>query len=320
MGEFLPRDKKICIDTIYFGGGTPSLLNTEQLQNLLETARECFDVSEECEITLECNPSSEGLEKFILSAAKLGVNRISLGMQSSTDSERKKLGRLGNARDVENAVGFIRRAGIENISLDIMVGVPDSTMDTLKSSLDFAIGLEIPHISSYMLKIEEGTYYYKNREKLNIPSDDEVSDMYLFMSDYLKKQGYSHYEISNFCKEGFHSRHNMKYWTSSDYIGIGAAAHSFFGGKRFYFPPDKDAFIEGNKAVFDSPGGDEEERLMLSLRTSLGISLEGKNSRFMKKIQLFEKGGLGAAQNGRFSLTAKGWLVSNSVILQLLDS
>ncbi len=317
--DFLPRDEKIPVDTVYFGGGTPSLMNGRQLESVLGAVREVFDLSDTAEITLECNPSSEGLGELLSEAASVGVNRISLGMQSAADSERLKLGRRGTKNDVEKAVNAVKKAGIENISLDIMAGVPDSTLDTLRESLDFAASLGVPHISSYMLKIEEGTYYYKNRDKLNIPSEDETADMYLFMSGYLIEKGYLHYEISNFCKEGFHSRHNMKYWNLTDYIGIGAAAHSFYGGKRFFFSPDKDAFIRGEKAVFDSDGGDEDERLLLALRTSDGISLEGKNSRFMNKIRLFTEGGLGTVRNGRFSLTAKGFLVSNSVILQLLD-
>ncbi len=319
IGEFVKKDKKISVDTIYFGGGTPSLLSPSQLQRILDTARESFSVSEDAEITVECNPSSPGLREFLQSAAENGVNRISLGMQSSSDSERRKLGRRGTASDAEKAVEHAREAGIGNISLDVMVGVPDSNMKTLEDSLSFASSLGVPHISAYMLKIEEGTFYHKNAEKLNLPDEDETADMYLFMSQYLREKGYLHYEISNFCKEGFFSRHNMKYWENAPYIGFGPSAHSYYGGKRFYFPRDIHAFINGKKAVYDGEGGDEEERLMLSLRTYKGISLEEKNKEFIKLTEKLVSQGLGEIRNGRLVLTPEGMLVSNSIILMLTE-
>ncbi|MBE6791451.1 MAG: radical SAM family heme chaperone HemW [Ruminococcaceae bacterium] len=319
LGEFIPRDEKIQADTVYFGGGTPSLMTARQLNEILSAVRESFILSEDAEITVECNPSSENLADFLYDAAGLGVNRISLGMQSAVDSERRALGRKGTAADVIKAVDSTRKAGIENISLDIMAGVPDSSIETLKESLSLAVALGVPHISSYMLKIEEGTYYYRHRDSLNIPSEDETADMYLFMSDFLLKNGFIHYEISNFCKDGFYSRHNKKYWLLTDYIGFGAAAHSFYGGKRFFFPPDKDAFIRGDGAVFDSLGGDGDERLLLGLRLKEGISLEGRSGQFINKINFYEKCGLGEIYDGRFSLTPRGFLLSNSVIIELLD-
>ncbi len=319
IGEFVKRDEQIFADTIYFGGGTPSLLSPLQLQRILRTARESFSVSKDSEITVECNPSSPGLREFLMGAAESGVNRISLGMQSSSDNERKKLGRRGTASDVEKAVEYAREAGIGNISLDVMVGVPDSNMKTLEESLKFASSIGVPHISAYMLKIEEGTFYHKNAEKLNLPDEDETADMYLFMSEYLRKKGYLHYEISNFCKDGFFSRHNMKYWENAPYIGFGPSAHSYYGGKRFYFPRDIHAFINGEGAVYDGEGGDREERLMLSLRTNKGISLEEKNNEFIKLTEKLVSQGLGEIRNGRLVLTPEGMLVSNSIILMLTE-
>ncbi|MBO5396716.1 MAG: radical SAM family heme chaperone HemW [Clostridia bacterium] len=319
IGEFVKKDKKIPVDTVYFGGGTPSLLSPLQLERILASVRENFSLSEDAEITAECNPSSPFLGEFLQSAAENGVNRISLGMQSSSDNERKKLGRRGTASDVENAVKLVRASGIENISLDVMVGVPDSNTGTLKDSLDFVSFLGVPHISAYMLKIEEGTFYCKNIDKLNIPDEDETADMYLFMSDYLREKGYLHYEISNFGKEGFISRHNMKYWELAPYIGFGPSAHSFYGGKRFYFPRDINAFINGEKALFDGEGGDEEEKLMLSLRTYKGVSLEEKNKEFIKLTEKFVSQGLGEIRGGSFVLTPGGMLVSNSIILMLTE-
>ncbi len=318
-GEFVKRDEKIAVDTVYFGGGTPSLLSASQIKRLLDTVRECFDVDKNSEITLECNPSSEGLEGFLAACKDAGVNRISLGMQSSDNGERKSLGRRGTASDVEAAVSLARQAGIENISLDVMVGVPSSTKESLKATLDFALSLDVPHISAYMLKIEEGTYYHKNLHKLSLPTEDETADMYLFMSQYLREKGFLHYEISNFCKEGFYSRHNMKYWEGVPYIGFGPSAHSFYDNKRFYFPADLDAFIKGERAAYDGEGGDEEEALMLSLRTCKGISLENRSDEFMLHIKNYIRHGLGEEKNGNFVLTPEGMLISNAIILQLTE-
>ena len=318
-GDFIKKNEKIAVDTVYFGGGTPSLLSSSQIKRLLDTVRECFDVYEDSEITLECNPSSEGLGEFLAACKNAGVNRISLGMQSSDNGERKRLGRRGGAADVATATELARSAGIENISLDVMVGVPGSTKESLKATLDFALSLDVPHISAYMLKIEEGTYYHKNLHKLSLPSEDETADMYLFMSQYLRENGFMHYEISNFCKEGFFSRHNMKYWEGVPYIGFGPSAHSFYDNKRFYFPADLDAFIKGEKAVYDGDGGDDEEALMLSLRTHKGISLENRSDEFMLLIRNYIRHGLGEEKNGNFVLTPEGMLISNAIILQLTE-
>lgn len=319
MSEFVPDSGSIAADTVYFGGGTPSLMTEMQLYLILSAVREKFAVKENCEITLECNPSSENLREFLLSASRCGVNRISLGMQSSSDLERKKLGRKGSSRDIANAVEFSRKAGIYNISLDVMIGVPGSNTETLRDTLSFALSLGVPHISAYMLKIEEGTYYYKNADKLNLPSEDETADMYLYMSQYLRENGFTHYEISNFSKEGFYSRHNMKYWEGAPYLGFGAAAHSFFGGNRFYFPRDTEYFINGGKVISDGKGGDEEEKILLSLRTCKGISLSDKNALFTEKARFFQKHGFAVIKEDAFTLTAKGFLLSNTIISELLS-
>ncbi|MBE6717198.1 MAG: radical SAM family heme chaperone HemW [Ruminococcaceae bacterium] len=318
MKAFIPKGEKISADTLYFGGGTPSLLSAAQLENLINTARESFFLGDDSEITLECNPSSENLGEFLKSAASFGVNRISLGMQSSSDRERRMLGRKGGTDSIAAAVNAAEKAGIDNISLDIMVGVPESNIGTLRESLDFAATLGASHISAYILKIEEGTYYYRNREKLKLPDEDETADMYLFMSQYLKEKGYFHYEVSNFCKDGAYSRHNMKYWDMIPYLGFGPGAHSFYGGKRFYFPRDIHSFIEGKPCEYDGEGGDDEEKLLLSLRTYKGISLTDKSPQFIEKARFFEKNGFAQINGDNFSLLDKGYLLSNSIISELL--
>lgn len=318
MRRFSGNERLLC-DSVYFGGGTPSILTPVQLERILLSVKESFSLSPDSEITLECNPSGKGLERLLTAAASLGVNRISLGMQSSDTRERRLLGRRGDTESVRRALAAARNAGIGNISLDIMIGVPDSTEETLKASLDFAVNEGVPHISAYILKIEEGTYFHRNINKLNIPDEDKTADMYLFMSDYLTKRGYLHYEISNFCLDGRYSRHNMKYWDGTDYLGFGPAAHSAFRGKRFYYPADTAAFIKGASAVYDGTAGDCEERIMLSLRTYKGISLENKTDEFLSKVDMLCRGGLGRTENGRLSLTPQGMLISNTVITELLS-
>ncbi|MBQ9945755.1 MAG: radical SAM family heme chaperone HemW [Clostridia bacterium] len=319
LKEYTGEVEGIEIDTVYFGGGTPSLMTPYQLSRVLKAVRTGFDISSDCEITLECNPSSKGLSELLFAAADEGVNRISLGMQSSSDCERRLLGRRGGVSEVENAVKAAKKAGISNISLDVMIGVPDSNEDTVRASLDKAMELDAKHISAYILKIEEGTYYYKHRERYNFPDEDKTADMYLFMSEYLRNNGYIHYEISNFCRDGFHSRHNMKYWDGVPYLGFGPGAHSFFNGKRFYFPRDINAFISESPAVYDGDGGDEEEKILLSLRTFRGISLDKRSDSFIKKAELYEKYGYGKISDGNFSLTPEGYLISNTIISELLS-
>ena len=320
MKEFLSGDELISVDTVYFGGGTPSLMTGVQLQEVISAVKSGFSVDENAEITVDCNPSSPGLQDFLQKAAAAGVNRVSLGMQSASDNERKSLGRAGGRESVENAVYLARNAGIENISLDIMIGVPDSSISSLEKTLEFALSLGVPHISAYMLKLEEGTHFYKNQHKLHLPDEDETADMYLFMSRYLKACGFVHYEISNFCKDGCYSRHNMKYWEGAPYLGIGPAAHSFYNKKRFYFPRDINAFINAEPAVYDGDGGDSEEEILLGLRTVNGVALSGKNDLFIKKARLFADRGFGnITEDNRFVLSAEGYLVSNSIISALLS-
>ncbi len=311
-------------DTLYIGGGTPSVLGGERLSKIINTARKTF-VSDGAEITVECNPY--GLTQgFFFALSECGVNRISLGLQSSADAERKKLGRRGTAEDVKNAVSYARLAGIENISLDVMLGIPEQTLKSLENTLKFCVGEGIPHISCYILKIEENTPFYKMRDTLNLPDDDTVADMYLFMCEYLERHGIMQYEISNFAKQGCESRHNLKYWRCEEYLGLGAAAHSFINGKRFYYPRDEKAFVCGAKPVSDGTGGDFTEYAMLRLRLASGLVNSELKERFgfcipeemRMRAKIFEKNGLLISDENGIRLTRKGFLVSNTVISELI--
>lgn len=309
------------IDTLYIGGGTPSLLSFEELYLILAAVRESFSLLPDAEITAEANPSDPD---FIPAAKKAGINRISFGIQSANDEELKLLGRRHNFTAAKKAVSLAREAGFKNISADIMLGLPNSDIPSLKKSIDEILALDTEHISAYILKLEENTPFYKM--PLVLPDEDGTADQYLYLCERMKAAGYEHYEISNFAKKGFESQHNNRYWKDLEYIGIGPSAHSFFEGKRFYYPRDIGAFITEPKTVADSEGGDLFEFIMLSLRLSRGLVFSEFKERFnidlpesvVKKARQLEKGGLCIVDDNRISLTEKGMLVSNSIISELL--
>ena len=312
-------------DTLYLGGGTPSVLSGEELFKIITTAKERFFISEDAEITVECNPNSD-IEAILPHLLKAGVNRISLGLQSAVDKERKILGRQSDKNRVSEVIELIKSSGITNISLDVMLGIPHQTQESLKETLDFVIECGVPHISAYMLKIEEGTHFYKNLDKYNFPDEEVTIKLYNQCSDTLENAGFIHYEISNFAKKGFESRHNTKYWELKNYLGLGPGAHSYIDGKRFCFESDTRSFIDGEKAIFDSYGGDAEEYIMLKLRLKKGLSLselkklygEKPLTKINKKAPLLKEQGLINFDGENLSLTRDGYLLSNSVICELI--
>ena len=313
------------INTIYFGGGTPSLL-AHRLESVLNAVSSNFSVEENAEITLELNPAGDA--KALLSYAKnAGVNRLSIGMQSGIDEELKVLGRTHTVANTINTVKLARNMGFDNISLDIMLGLPFSNKKTLTKSLEILKELSPEHISAYILKVEENTAFFREKNNLSLPDDDAVAEQYLLMCSFLKQNGYEHYEISNFCKKNRHSRHNIKYWQGTEYLGIGPAAHSFIADKRFYYPRDLKAFIKGNQPIFDGEGGGKEEYIMLRLRLKDGISIpeyislfgEEPNEKFFDKCRLFENAGYLNRKNDKINLTDNGMLISNSIISELLE-
>lgn len=308
-------------NTVYFGGGTPSLIGSDNIAKIMSHIKR----TDSCEVTLECNPSDTGAvnSDFSFNAiAESGVNRISIGLQSANDDERKALGRRGSCDDVSRAIHRAHKAGIDNISLDLMLGIPNQTKESLKKSIEFCERSGAKHISAYMLKIEEGTPFYQKKETLILPDDDETCDLYLFAVDELKKIGFAQYEISNFSLNGFESKHNLKYWRCEEYLGIGASAHSFVGGKRFYYERSIDKFTAGNPAIDDGNGGNEEEYIMLALRLSEGLIFEKFKERFghslqestVVKAKELQKHGLVQVTDRGIFLTVNGFLVSNSVI------
>lgn len=322
------ESKKISgkFDTIYFGGGTPSFFGGERIGIIIEKAKELFDFHKDTEITVECNPSSVD-ESLVQSLKKHGVNRISLGLQSAISSERNIIGRKSDCAKAKNAVLLFKSYGITNISLDLMLGLPNQTIKSLEESINFVLSLDVKHISAYMLKIEEGTALFYEQSSLSFPDEDTVCDMYLHLSRLLGEKGYNHYEISNFAKDGFESRHNLKYWLSKEYLGIGPSAHSYIENRRFYYERDFAAFLNGTEPIFDSYGGDEEEYIMLSLRLAKGLSLKEFEKKFKKKLPerlikkalIFEKQGLVNCDENKIALTVKGFLLSNQIISSFLS-
>ena len=310
--------------SIYIGGGTPSVLSGEQISSIILAIKGAFNVTHDAEITVEVNPGDD-LRDFLKQIRDAGCNRLSMGLQSGNDNELKVLGRRHNTEAAEQTFNTAREVGFNNISLDLMLGLPDSNFNTLNNSIDFALKLAPEHISAYILKIEDGTPFGKMQ--LNLPNDDDTADQYLLLCDRLRNAGYNHYEISNFAKSGHEGKHNLNYWKCQEYLGFGPAAHSFFNGERFYYPNDITAYMQNCDTLRDGAGGDEKEYIMLSLRIADGIDInefERKFSRplpraILEKAQLFEKNGLCAAIDGKIKLTDQGMLVSNSIITSFIE-
>ncbi len=311
-------------NTLYIGGGTPSVLGAKNLQNLVNACNSGF-LTDNAEITVECNP--HGLdEDFFKVLHDCGVNRISLGLQSAVDNERRILGRLSNRNQVENAVKMAQKVGFSNITLDVMLGIPNQTEKSLNETLDFCISLGVPHVSAYMLKLEENTHFYKNQHKYDFPDDDLTADLYLQMCECLENQGIMQYEISNFAKKGFESCHNLKYWHCEEYLGLGPSAHSFLDGKRFYFDRYFESFMNGNSPIQDGLGGDFTEYAMLNLRLVEGLNEDKVFERFGHNIpkelydnsKIFIQNGYMTKTENGLSLTRKGFLLSNSILSEIL--
>ena len=269
------------VNSVYFGGGTPSRLTPAQIGQVMDSIRSLFDLDPLAEITLECNPD-DVTPAYMSALRALGINRISMGVQTFNDDLLHFLGRRHTSAQAENAVRVCRQAGMENISIDLMYGLSGQTAAIQRQDLDKAVRLDVQHISSYCLSYEEGSPLERmRRERLIIPADDETcADMYASMCTLLHDAGFSHYEISNFCRPGYHSRHNSSYWDGTPYLGIGAGAHSYNTLSRQWNPNDLDAYLtamEQGRPEFEKELLSEKdlynERIMLRLRTARGLDL-----------------------------------------------
>ena len=329
-GELAPNYK---VDTIYFGGGTPSFFGADGMAIILTTIRRNFDVDNNAEITFECNPDSVS-DRLLHRLRAEGFNRVSLGIQSDDDEMLKKLGRPHTYAQAVTAYQRIRKAGFKNVSIDLMYGLPGQELTDWQETLDNVMRLLPEHVSCYALKIEEGTPFCEYREMLNLPDDDVQAEMYLTAVEALRSRGFRQYEISNFCRKGMVSKHNMKYWTGGEYLGFGPSASSDFAGKRFTLKRDLQAYItairEGGDIMEDLQEIPVRERageyLMLRLRTSQGIDAAEYEKMFLlpfapleeeleKRRRFFHAT---QTETGRWVLTPKGFLVSNDIITDLL--
>ena len=326
----LPKYKGLRADTVYFGGGTPSALPSELTGRIMQAVFECFDIDKNAEITIEANPCTVD-ERKLSAYREMGINRISFGVQSADDRELMSLGRLHDSETAQRAILSAHKAGFENISADIMLGVIGQDKQSLIRSADRLAELPLTHISAYMLKIEQGTPYDNDRVRATVADEDTVSDMYIELCERLEQKGFLHYEISNFARPGFESRHNLKYWTAGEYVGFGTAAHSLYMGRRYYVPKDIAAFIDApfqQEIPEEEPHSEREEYIMLALRVSEGldekklISLYGEEGtgRLMLLAKTYEKHGLCCISGSRVSLTPRGYLVSNTIIVEFLHA
>ena len=320
------------VDTVYFGGGTPTFFGADALATILTAVRRSFDVSNDAEITFEANPDSV-TPKLLRKLRSEGFNRVSLGIQCDDNGILDKIGRPHSYEQAVNAVKLIRRAGFRNLSLDLMYGLPNQTLESWEATLQNVLKLEPEHISCYGLKVEEGTPMHRYQEFMNLPDDDAQADMYLRAVEILRNKGFKQYEVSNFCRRNQESKHNLKYWTGGAYLGFGPDASSDFAGKRFSMIRDLRAYVDGilngGQVIADLQEVPQRERageyIMMRLRTSLGIQAEEYEKRYLLPFapleQALEKcrqrGHAVKQDDGSWRLTPEGFLISNSIISDL---
>lgn len=325
----------IRIDTIYFGGGTPSILPPNLIIQALQTIKEKFSVSEQVEITLEANPGTVDEEKLQY-LYKNGINRLSFGVQVVQNELLKKIGRIHTIDDADNAINWAKKVGFKNISVDLMYGLPGQTIELLEQSVDWALNKKIQHISIYGLQIEENTVFGKLEEqgKLILPTEEETEMMYDYLTKVLPENNYHRYEISNFALAGYESKHNLSYWQDKFYLGIGAGAHGYYGEKRVENPFDLNLYIEKcnknilpfiNEEIVDKTAH-IEEFCFLGLRMASGIDKNLFKVKFElnideiygRKIIELEHKGLIINTNTCICLTDKGMKFGNQVFSEFL--
>lgn len=338
LEETAPFAAGYTVDTVYFGGGTPSYLGEKRLVKLLKTVQKRYHLQADAEVTMEANPDSACDWKALRRLRKAGFNRLSLGMQSANDGELQEIGRVHTTEQVKTAVEAARKAGFENLSLDLIYGLPHQSLEQWQENLKAAVSLHPEHLSCYGLKLEEGTPLFERREDEQIPGDEQQAEMYLWTVEYLASQGYDQYEISNFAKPGFASRHNLKYWNLEEYAGFGPGASSDFGGVRYTCRRDLDGYIRGMKEHASviaeketeeiPPMERDTEWIMLGLRTVQGLNPEVFERRFRRRFdclrpflqQCRQAGYAMEEEDGRWHLTPQGFLVSNQIIVGLLEA
>lgn len=326
------------VDSIFFGGGTPSLYPKEYIGEILKLLRKKTVFEENNECTIEANPGTLSYDKLSYYKS-IGINRLSIGLQSTNDIELRKLGRIHTFKDFLESYDNARKAGFKNINIDLMSAIPGQTIDSYKDTLKKIIELNPEHISAYSLIIEEGTpfyerYYGDEKFKIQLPDEDAEREMYYYTKEYLEKKGYLRYEISNYAKDGYECKHNMKYWSRINYYGFGAAAASLVNNIRYRNIDDRkeyiDSFGEIDKIRIEkeelSLKEQMEEFMFLGLRKTKGVNIQEFEKNFKKKVtetygKVIDKNiknGLLKQEEGRLFLTDRGTDISNYVMSEFL--
>ena len=334
MRETLSRDGKIPVDTIFLGGGTPSVMDPADLSRVMETVFKVFDVLPGVEISMEMNPGT--FREEMLAFVKKYINRVSLGLQSADDRELQMLGRIHTYSEFESCYGTLRDAGISNINVDLMSAIPGQTLASWERSLDRVLRLRPEHMSCYSLIVEEGTRFYALYEdgRLDLPGEDEEREMYYLTERLMNAHGYHRYEISNYALPGRECRHNVRYWRRSPYIGFGIGAASLLDEMRWSNTRDLQRYLSGSGSLPDSreeiqnrSGSEQmEEFMVLGLRMMEGVSCADFAEKFGCELDSVYGGvcerliseGLLVREGDRYKLTARGIDVSNSVLAEFL--
>ena len=318
------------VDTVYFGGGTPTLLSAEALERLMACIADGYRLASEAEITAECNPATGGREVFFR-MRHAGFNRLSIGLQSAHPGELRALGRLHSFEDFCGTWELARAAGFSNLSADVMSGIPGQTAESYLQTLERLCDLQPEHISAYGLTVEEGTPFGRMGDRLCLPDEEETRRMYLEGIRYLESRGLFQYEISNFAKRGYESRHNLKYWNCDPYLGFGPGAYSDFGGRRFGNSRDIDAYIRGEDITaeeeFLSPSQRMNEYVMLRMRLREGISGKTFAARFGRsfaecfgsRLNRYVGCGFVKRTGEGYAFSPEGMYVSNAILSEILD-
>ncbi len=315
------------VETVYIGGGTPSLLTPSEVEKIINKLEQKFHLLHGAEVTLEVNPGTIDLPK-IRELRNTGINRLSIGIQSMNPMELRFLGRVHDETDSQNALKWISRY-FDNFSVDIMYGIPGQDLEGLRDNLKQVLGYNPPHISAYELSVEKGTPLscMLAEGKITLSTDDDKIAMYELIADLLKAKGYLHYEISNYSRKDYYCKHNMNYWMRGEYLGFGASAHALIRETRLRNTPDITDYIrlmeeEGRAVVEETALTDLDrvnEEVFLRLRTDRGINTD-TISAATELFHLLEQEGLILKKNGWIRLTEKGMLLSNRVIVEILDS
>ena len=330
LQKYAPLCREYTVDTVFLGGGTPTTLPASLLEELMGVIFQHYNVAPNAEITAECNPVTGERDLFARMRAA-GINRLSIGLQSAHQRELKALGRLHDFNTFAACLADARAAGFDNVSVDVMSGIPHQTPESRLETLQKVLALAPEHISSYDLIIEVGTPFARKEDTLPLPDEDAARRMYLEGIEFLAEHGYKQYEISNFAKASYESRHNLKYWNCDEYLGFGVAAHSDFGGVRFGNSRDIDAYIAGRDITEERSTPDRAERaneyVMLRFRLCEGVDVTAFEARFGisfeetygKKLAPFVASGLVCKEGSRYFFSPQGMLVSNAILSEILD-